>query len=248
VDQTLYFVVSMLASVAFLVGIFLAVRFIHERPFRTLITPARRVDWPRLFQGFAVWFVIAALTAALEALLYPGRYVLTLDLPRFIPFALLALILIPIQTSTEEFFFRAYLLQGFGLRLRNIWVLSVLSGLIFGLPHLLNPEASANYFLMGLYYVSMGAVLACVALREGRLELVLGLHAANNLFAALFANYEISVMPSPSMFTIGELDVVYSVGTGILGLLVFALVFLVLLRRKQPPAEISPASPAPGTD
>jgi hypothetical protein len=218
------------------------VRFIHERPFRTLVTPARRLDWPRLFQGFAVWFVIAALTAALEALLYPGRYVWTLDLARFLPFALLALILVPIQTSAEELFFRGYLLQLFGLRLRNVLVLSLLSGLFFGLPHLFNPEAGANYFLMGVYYVSMGAALAYITLREGRLEVALGLHAANNLFASLFANYEVTVMPSPSMFTIGELDAAYSVGAGILGLLVFALIFLVLWRR-QPPVEPPPAPP-----
>ena len=41
VDPILSFVAPLLASVFFLAGIFLAIRFIHQRPFRTLITPAR---------------------------------------------------------------------------------------------------------------------------------------------------------------------------------------------------------------
>ncbi|KAF0108905.1 MAG: abortive infection protein [Anaerolineaceae bacterium] len=238
-DVTVYFVAFMLASWAFLAGIFLAVRFIHQRPLRTLVTPARSIDWGRLFQAFGVWFWLAALTALLEAFLYPGRYVLTLDLPRYLPFIFLALALVPIQTSAEELFFRGYILQGFGLRIRNLWVLSAISGLFFGLPHLLNPEASANYFLMGLFYFAMGAVMAYITLREGRLELALGMHAANNLFSALFANYTGSVMPTPALFTVTELDVVYSVLSALAAMVIFVLIFTVLWRRKpqaEPPA------------
>jgi membrane protease YdiL (CAAX protease family) len=238
IDVTVYFVAFMLASWAFVAGIFLAVRFIHQRPLRTLVTPARSINWGRLFQAFGVWFVLIALTALLEAVLYPGRYVLTLDLPRYIPFIFLALALVPIQTSAEELFFRGYILQGFGLRIRNIWVLSLISGLFFGLPHLLNPEASANYFLMGLFYVAIGAVMAYVTLRDGRLELALGMHAANNLFSALFANYTDSVMPTPALFTVAELDVVYSVVSALAAMVIFVLIFTVWRQKPQtePPA------------
>jgi len=92
----------------------------------------------------------------LEALIYPGRYVWTLNLTRFLPFLFLALFFIPIQTSAEELFFRGYLLQEIGLRSRNIWVLSCISGLLFGLPHLLNPEATVNFPLLGFYYFAFG--------------------------------------------------------------------------------------------
>lgn len=231
-DETSIFVVSMLASVFFLVGIFLAVRYIHNRPLRTLITPAPALDWRRAGQGFLVWFVIVALLSLAEALLYPGRYVWTPDLRRFVPFVFLALILIPIQTSAEELFFRGYLLQWIGLRLRNIWLLSAISGLIFGLMHTLNPEFQFNPLLLSVYYFLMGAVPAYVTLRDGRLELALGFHAANNLFAALFANYEVTVMPSPSLFTIQTQDVTFAVPAACLGLLVFVLMFVGPLRAR----------------
>jgi len=234
VDPNLNFVLLMLASLFFMVGIFLAVRFIHRRPFRTLITPARSIAWGRFFQGFGVWFVLSTLMSLVEALLYPGRYGWTLNLQRYIPFIFLALVLLPIQTSAEELFFRGYILQGVGLRLRNVWILSAISGFLFMVPHFLNPEARLNYPLMGLYYFSIGAVMAYISLRDGRLELALGLHAANNLFSALFVNYTVTVMPTPSLFTVNVLDVVYSVLAALIGLVIFVLLFTGPLRRHEP--------------
>ena len=71
----------------------------------------------------------------------------------------------------------------------------------------------------------LGCVTAYVTLRDGRLELALGLHAANNLLTVLLANYTVTALPSPSLFTVTELDVVYSVSTALAGLLIFVLVF-----------------------
>ncbi len=225
ISLNITFTAFMLASWAFLAGIFIAIRFIHGRRFLTLITPHSRIDWKRLFQGFGLWFGLMVLIAVVEAALYPGRYVWTFDRRAYLPFIFLALILIPIQTSAEELFFRGYLLQGFGLRIRNLWVLTFLSGFLFMLPHLLNPEAKLDYWLMGLNYFSIGAMLAYVTLREGRLELALGVHAAHNLFTALFANTVITVLPTPSLFTIQELDVNYSTIALLVAILVFVLTF-----------------------
>lgn len=227
------FVALMLASVFFICGIYLAMRFLHQRPLRTLITPAHSIAWGRLFQGFGLWFGLAVLMSAVEALLYPGRYVWSLDMRRFVPFVFLALIFIPIQTCAEELFFRGYVLQAAGLRLRNIWTLSTISGLLFGLPHLMNPEASVNYPLLGFYYFAFGFSLAYISLRDGRLELALGAHAANNLFSVIVANYTITVLPSPSLFTITVLDAVYSVPAALIGMAIFLWVFAGPLRGKE---------------
>ena len=231
--STAGFVALMLASVFFVCGIVLAIRWIHRRPFWTLVTPARPLAWGRLFQGFAVWFVLAVLISGFEAYLYPGRYVWTLDMQRFLPFVFLALIFVPIQTSAEELFFRAYILQGVGLRTRNIWILCAISGLLFGLPHLLNPEASVNYPLLFLYYFAFGFSLAYITLREGRLELALGAHAANNLFSFIFANYTSSVLPTPSVFTVTVLDAVYSVPAALIGMVIFIWLFTGPLSGKE---------------
>jgi membrane protease YdiL (CAAX protease family) len=232
-DTTTGFIAIMLASVLFMTGIYLSIRFIHQRPFRTLISPKRSIAWGRLFQGFGVWFLLAALIAVVEALLHPGRYVWSLELRQFIPFVFLALILIPAQTSAEEFFFRGYILQGIGLRSRNIWLLSAISGLLFGLPHLLNPEAAINYALLGLFYFAFGFALAYITLMEGQLELALGAHAANNLFSVLFANTTVTALPSPSLFTITVLDAIYSVPAALIGMVIFIGLFTGPLKQRK---------------
>jgi membrane protease YdiL (CAAX protease family) len=232
-DTLAGFVALMLASVFFLGGITLSIRFIHRRPLRTLITPARTLAWGRLFQGFGVWFGLVALMSLVEALVYPGRYVWSLNMNQFLPFFFLALIFIPIQTSAEELFFRGYVLQEVGLHWENIWGLSAISGLLFGLPHLLNPEASVNYPLLGFYYFAFGFSLAFITLRDGRLELALGAHAANNLFSVIIANYTITVLPSPSLFTIKVLDAVFSVPAALLGMAIFIFLFIGPWRRKD---------------
>jgi len=233
-DTLAGFVALMLASVFFLGGIYLAMRFIHRRPIRTLVTPARSLAWGRLLKGFGVWFGLVGLMSLVEALVYPGRYIWTVNPSRFLPFFFLALIFIPIQTSAEELFFRGYLLQQIGPHWKNVWVLSIVSGLLFGLPHLLNPEATVNYPLLGFYYFAFGFCLAFITLREGKLELALGAHAANNLFSVIIANYAITALPSPSLFTIKVLDAVFSVPVAILGMVIFIFLFMGPLRRKEP--------------
>jgi uncharacterized protein len=242
-DTTAGFVALMLASIFFLFGIFLAIRFLHKRPLRSLVSPARSIAWGRVFQGFGIWFFLVAFVSAVEALLYPGRYVWTLDLPRFIPFVFLALVFIPIQTSAEELFFRGYLLQTAGLRLRNIWGLCAISGFMFGLPHMLNPEASVNYPLLGLYYFAFGFCMAYITLRDGRLELALGAHAANNLFSVIFANYTVTVLPSPSLYTVNVLDPLFSVPAALVGMLIFIWLFTGPLRRQDAALDQSAITP-----
>lgn len=224
------FLVTMSSFVPFLVATLLAVRFIHARPLKTLLTAQLNVRWGRILAGAGTWLIIATLLSLVEALLYPGRYILTFQPARLLLFALFALVLIPIQTSAEELFFRGYLLQWMGLRLKNKWLLSLLNGILFFLPHAINPEMATNSLLIGLGYFATGFFLAFITLQDNGIELALGLHAANNLFAALFANYEVTALPSPSLFTVQVLDPVYSLVALIAGLILFYLVFFRLTR------------------
>ena len=139
-----------------------------------------------------------------------------------------AVILTPIQTSAEELLFRGYFLQGLGILTRKKWILIIISGVIFAVPHFLNPEMKQGFLLLALYYFSFGAILAWITLKSNRLEFALGIHAANNLFTVLFANYTDSALPSPSVFTATVLDPVFNLvsfllGMGALWLLLFKL-------------------------
>ena len=223
------FLVTMSSFIPFILATLLAVRFIHARPLRTLITGESRIRWGRILAGAGIWFVIGCLIALVESLLYPGRYVLTFQPVTLLVFAILALVIIPIQTSAEEVFFRGYLLQWMGLRLKNKWALAFLNGLLFFLPHTANPEMAADFLLVGLGYFVVGFVFALLTIQDNGMELALGMHAANNLFAALFANYTVTALPSPSLFTVQVLDPVYSLVSLVTGSIVFFIIYFTLL-------------------
>jgi membrane protease YdiL (CAAX protease family) len=210
----------------FFVAIFIAVRFIHKRPFRSLVTPQTKVNWSRLFAGFTFWFIIAGLLAIFEAIIYPNRYTFSLSPGKFVIFGLFALILIPIQASCEELFLRGYLMQGLGLRIRGIIILPLVSGLIFGVLHLANPEMSvpSGAWMLGVSYFLVGFFAAVITLLDGGLELALGLHIANNLFTALVANTTVSALASESIFKVNEIDPLF----GLIGLIIGMAIFYLL--------------------
>ncbi len=205
-----------------LAGLAVTVRLIHRRPLRSLITPDARLDWRRAGQAALCWVVLAAAAAAIEHFLFPDRYYLSFDAARFLPFLVAVLVLTPIQCLAEELVFRGYAMQGIGLLTRRPAAIAVLSSLAFTIPHLLNPEVALHgTLIMAANYFAIGLLLAVVTLRDGRLELAIGLHAVNNVFLALVANYEGSALATESIYTARELDPVYSLVTLVLGGWVF---------------------------
>ena len=233
IESVVFFTAEMLSFVPFILATILAVFFIHRRPVRTLVTAERRVDWKRMLAGFAVWAVLAAWMALAESQLYPGRYEFTPHPESFGFFAIIAILLIPIQTSSEEFFFRGYFLQNAGLKVKNPIVLSLLSGILFTLPHLVNPEVAANVLLVPLFYFSFGAFAAYISLRDNGIELALGMHAGNNLFTALFVNATVSAMPTPALFTVNEFDVAYNLISPIIGMVIFYILMFKVWPKKM---------------
>jgi membrane protease YdiL (CAAX protease family) len=231
VPPILSFVGTFLTFVPLFVALFLVVRVIHNRPFRTLVTPEKGVNWRRIAQAFFVFGALLALLTVLEALLYPGRYQFTLNVGKFLPFLVAGLILIPLQTSSEELLFRGYLMQGASLLVSNPILLAVLSGLIFTLPHLANPELSAGFWLIAPQYFIVGFVLAFITLRDNSLELALGVHAANNVFVGLIATFPDSAIQGETIFASSTLDPVYSLFSVIVAYGGFCLIMCG--RRKQ---------------
>ena len=235
----LTFVVLLLGFAGLHAALFAAVRYLHRRPFLSLITPYRRIAWGRVATGFVVFLALAAAATAVEAALFPGRYKLTFNAGDFLKFLPFALLLVPLQTSAEELLFRGYLMQAVGLLTRRALVPALASALLFALLHIANPEVGAGLAAMAATYFVLGLIFALVTIRDGRLELALGAHAANNLFAALFANYAGSALSTPSVFTASALDGPYALMSSVV---IAAAFYLILFAR--PGARLAEA-PAP---
>jgi membrane protease YdiL (CAAX protease family) len=195
------FLVLMAGFPFFLVGILIAVSLIHRRYPRTLITARERIDWHRVGQGFVAWFVPLCLVGGLgQYLFYPDSFSFTPNLATFALFVPLALVLTALQTTTEELFFRGYIVQGASTIWANRIFLALVSPVVFVVPHLLNPEAIAGGWLtIFLYYfVGGGLVLAVVSLVDGTTELAIGAHFANNIFGFLVVNAAGTVVTTPA--------------------------------------------------
>jgi len=221
-DPLVDFVAVNFSIFMMLAGLAVAVKLVHRRALLSLVTPETRVDWRRIGRGALVWAAIAAVIVVIEHWLFPDRYYLSFNPERFFVFLAVVLVLTPIQSATEELVFRGYAMQALGLLTRRPAVVAVLGSLIFTAPHLLNPEVARHgVLIMAANYFAIGMLLATVTLRDGRLELAIGLHAVNNVFLALVANYEGSALMTESVFTARELDPVYSLATLTAGAFVF---------------------------
>jgi uncharacterized protein len=209
-----------------IIGILLAVKIIHLRPFLTLITPHEFIDWKKFAKSFGLFFGLVALVTLVDYLLNPSTYEYRLKPEQFLVFALVALILTPIQTTAEELLFRGYLLQAVALVTRNRAALVLASGVLFMLPHLANPEMIAGFWPMAFYYFLVGGILTIITLRSNSLEMAMGIHAAINLFAVLIVNYANSAMETESIFYCTELDPIFTVVSfGVIGVVFYVVMF-----------------------
>lgn len=193
-----------------LLGVFLTVRFLHQRHFTSLLTPLSRINWWRILEGFTVFFLLITVATLMEAWSKPQAYQMTFDPKQFLIFLPIALVVTPLQAAAEELLFRGYLMQGLGLWSRRALFPVLGSSLLFMAAHLTNPEVGEDMYLIPLLYLLMGLFLAFITVKSNSLELAIGAHAANNLFAVLIMNYAGSALPAPSLFMADSIDPVAS--------------------------------------
>ena len=199
-EPNLTFFLLLISFVFALAGVYFAVRYIHHQTFLSVTTSRPKVDWNRILFSFGLWGTFTAVLTVLFYYLSPDDFVINF---KPIPFAILfviATILIPIQTSTEEYVFRGYLMQGFANLARNKWFPLLMTSVIFGVMHIFNPEVSKMGYIIMIYYIGTGLFLGIITLMDEGIELALGFHAANNLVGALLVTSDWSVFQTHSVF------------------------------------------------
>ncbi|MGX7666633.1 CPBP family intramembrane glutamic endopeptidase [Flavobacterium pedocola] len=179
------FVMMVLPLSLMLLGLLFWVKFLHNQSIRSLTTARKKVDWSRILFAFLLWGSITALMTIAAYFSAPENFVVNFDPAAFFPFLILALILIPMQTSFEEYLFRGYLMQGFGIFTNSRLIPFMVTSVLFGLMHIANPEVGKMGMVIMVYYIGTGFFLGLITLMDEGLELALGFHAANNLVGAL---------------------------------------------------------------
>ncbi|MDQ6470788.1 CPBP family intramembrane glutamic endopeptidase [Flavobacterium sp. LHD-80] len=197
-NLTLFLV--MISFVFAFVGVYLVVKYLHKQTLLSVTTARRKVDWNRILFSFLIWVVFSVLSFWAVYLKDPEKFVWNFKLVPFLILVVIGSLLIPIQTSTEEYVFRGYLMQGFANLAKNRWFPLLMTSLIFGSMHVFNPEVAKMGYIVMVYYIGTGLFLGIITLMDEGIELALGFHAANNLTGALLVTSDWTVFQTHSIF------------------------------------------------
>ena len=161
------------------------VKFVQGQSITSLTTSRQKIDWKRIFFSFFLWGSVTTLMILALYYTQPENFVWNFNPQKFFVFLVLAIILIPMQTSFEEYLFRGHMMQGIGLATNSRLIPLIITSVLFGLMHIANPEVGKIGYIIMIYYIGTGFFLGIMTLMDEGLELPLGFHAANNLVGAL---------------------------------------------------------------
>ena len=232
-----YLLFALITFLQFFVATLVAYRWVLGVKIRYLFSTVGRFRPWRVALGFWVWVILVGSPVVFGLVVEPEAYRFNFSLETSLPFFIIGLLLLPMQTTSEELFFRGWMLQWAAPKLRNIWLLSTLSGVVFALPHLLNPEAAGDIWGAFFGYFTVGFALGWVTIRDRSLEIAIGAHMSNNLFAGLVVGYEGGALPAEALFVTQPIEWGSS---NLLGFLVVPL-FILLTRPGRPKGPKAPA-------
>lgn len=192
------FLLMLSFAFAFL-AIYLVIKYLHKQTFLSVTTSRNKMDWKRFFFSFSIWGIFTIASTVIMYCVNPEGFEINFKPIPFAILAVIAIILIPIQTSTEEYIFRGYLMQGFANLAKNKWFPLVMTSVIFGTMHIANPEVQKLGYIIMIYYIGTGLFLGILTLMDEGMELALGFHAANNLIAALLITSDWSAFQTESI-------------------------------------------------
>jgi len=188
-----------------LIGIFFTVKVVHKQTIKSLTTSRDKVDFKRIFNGFFVISTVNAIGMLVAYLYDPSVYEFNFKPQSFVYLSLIAIFLLPFQTSFEEYLVRGYLLQGIGITTKSRLLALLIPTLLFALLHLANPEIDKmGYGFLGAYFI-MGLVWGICTLMDDGLELALGMHFGNNFIGILLMTADWTVLQTDSVLKyVGE--------------------------------------------
>lgn len=198
-EPNLNLVFMLLPFLGGLVLLFITVKFIHKQSLVSLTTSRKSIDWSRVCFSFFLWGIVSSVMIGLGYLLEPENFEINFKLVPFLILLVIAILMIPIQTSFEEYLFRGYLMQGIGVITKYKWIPLVTTSLVFGLMHISNPEVDKLGPVVMIYYIGTGLFLGIMTLMDEGMELALGFHAANNLFTALLVTADWTAFQTHSL-------------------------------------------------
>lgn len=227
ISTNLGLVLMMLPFITGLTTAILLLRPLHKRSFAEVVNGTKTIRWNRAFTGFAIWFVIMAIYFIVDYTVDPSNYVLQFNISAFLPLLLISALLIPLQTTFEELLFRGYLGQAIGAWTKNRWLVMIIPAVLFGLMHIANPEVKEYGFWIAMpQYIMFGLVFGLITVLDDGIEVSMGLHAANNIFASLMITNKASALQTEAVFN----QQTVNPNKETLALLIMSVVFILIAK------------------
>lgn len=217
---------------SFVVGLVTLILFFkpfHKRTLSEVINGTKKIRWSRMVVGGLVWLLISVVGLVIDLLTNPEDFTFLFNASSFIPLVFISILLIPLQCAFEELTFRGYLAQGIGAWTRNRWMVILIPSILFGILHLANPEVTEyGIAIMLPQYIIIGVVFGLISVLDDGIELAIGVHAINNIFASLAITHSSSVLQTNALFTAKVIDPYM----GLLALMISSILFIAIVALK----------------
>lgn len=217
-------------------ALLLGSNFILKTKLRELIN-SHKIDYKLGITSFCIYFVFLAIFSLFQ---YKTIEVDPAPIKEKLSFVIPVLILSPMQVLSEEIFFRSLPARivyhnELPRKISSFIPLSVVSGLIFLIPHLNNPEVikSNDGKIAVIYYFLWGFLAMALALYTDGFEMPIAMHLSNNIYDALIVNYTNSALPTKAIFiNKGETNSLFLLFEAMFIFVIF-FIFAHLLKRKD---------------
>jgi membrane protease YdiL (CAAX protease family) len=226
-DQNILLIMMIFPFLAGLAAFILLVKPLNERTLKTTINGTGKIRWNRFFISAIVWLILCALYFFLCLKFDPSNFTINNKTISLLILAVISILLIPFQATFEEVLFRGYLMQGFAALIRNRWFPLVMTSVLFGLMHSMNPEVKEfGFFKMMPQYILFGLIFGVITIMDDGIEAAMGAHAANNIFPCIIVTNKASALQTPSLYE--QINIYPWIEFA--GLLITGIVFVIILK------------------
>jgi membrane protease YdiL (CAAX protease family) len=186
----------------FVVGILTLIgcnKYLQKMSFKSMFTAREHFDWKRFWFSFLIWGGLLGVFFVLS-LVFGSPIEFQPNWSAFIVLTIVSFTLLPLQTTFEELFFRSFLFKAFGKTFNKGWLTVLFTGVLFGLMHGANPEVEKIGNILLVFYILNGVFLGLIVLMDEGLELSMGYHAINNIYAALIVTNDWQAFHTDALF------------------------------------------------
>lgn len=227
-DPNLFLVLMIFPFIAALAAFVMLIKPLNKRSFINVVNGTGNIRWKRFFISAAVWLVLSILYLVFYLKIDPSNFTLNNTTASIILLSVISITLIPFQATFEEVLFRGYLMQGFATIVRSRWFPLIMTSVMFGLMHSLNPEVKEFGFLtMMPQYIVFGLIFGIITILDDGIEAAMGAHSANNVFMCIMVTNKASALQTPALY---EQQNIYP-WTEFAGLIIIGIIFIFILSR-----------------